>query len=417
MPAEAKMNVAIPQINTNSLFPVKSSRKNKTAAACNITGYDLPALRANHLAAIGVNFTGRNINQLYEEYNWFINHDKEKPIHAFLKIKDEPEAMDNFLGAILSADDRSYQFIDSIVRSGKELSDITNNLKEKVGPNSKNLLTFMPDCPYTKAYKKYITQRFDNANTMSEILRIRPDWSEDALLGKYERLRPGKNFKIGKIPNEFPKESNTYKQMIDYLRPNMQIGYKQEQKIPDLSIGTRTYKFESFTNGKSDKNVFCVTVPEGKKFVIKMGQEKDRGLNKPFGLGTLSLIDTYLTTNRSKNSAPLRFYDHKRNVSIYSFIEHCPVKLYETPSLQEVNNKLSDFKKLGLYYNDTVGSNNYFQLEDVHKSLIDGNEIENGIKNNEWISVDNDHVTFDNLLHPRIDGLHKPLPNTMGLCC
>ncbi|MCM1264832.1 MAG: hypothetical protein NC200_01415 [Candidatus Gastranaerophilales bacterium] len=374
-------------------------------------------VRANQLASKGFNFTGRGINQLYDEYNWFINHDGEKAINAFLKIKEDPKTMDGFLTAILTAEDRSYQFIDSIVRSGKELTNITDRLTEKVGRDSKNLLTFMPNCPYTQAYQRYITSRFDNAHTMNEILRIRPDWAEEALMGKYERLKGNNHFKIGKIPSEFPKSDNTYQQIIEHLRPNMQSGYKIQQNIPDLTIGNRTYQFHSFTEGKSDKNVFCVKVPEGKQFVIKMGEEKNRGLNKPFGLGTLALIDTFLTTNRSKNSAPLHFYDHINNVSIYSFVEHCPVPQSANKSLSEVNNKLGDFRRLGLTFNDTVGNNNYFLLEDVHKASVNSEELQEGISNGEWISVDNDHVTFDSRLHPIIKGLHRPLPNVMNFCC
>lgn len=402
-----------PDFKTGSIKNYNSAREIIPPVSDAVTSC---SIRANQLASIGFNFTGRGIDQLYNEYNWYIYHDHEKPIMAFLKIKEEPNVMDNFLGTILSAEDRSYEFIDSIARSGKELLKITDGLKKVVGENSQSLMTFMPQCPYTKAYKNYIIQRYDNANTITEILKIRPDWAQEALLAKYDRLKPGKWLKIGNIPNEFPQEFKTYDKITDYLRPKMQNGYKNEQKIPDLKTGNRTYKFESFTNGKSDKNVFCITVPEGKKFVLKMGNEDDRGLNKPFGLGTLSLIDTYLTTNRSKNSAPLRFYDHQKNVSIYSYIEHCPIKRDEVTSLSEVNNKLPDFKKLGLYYNDTIGSNNYFQLKDIHKNAVGSHDIENGIRNNEWISVDNDHVTFASLLHPRIDGLHRALPDIINVC-
>ena len=413
------MNILLqPQINTNYIHKKTNHNYSVNNNNANPIQTNNKPVRANQLASKGFNFTGRGINQLYEEYNWFINHDGEKPINAFLKIKEDPETMDAFLTAILSAEDRSYQFIDSIVRSGKELLNISTALPEKIGPNSQNLMTYSPTCPYRQAYQRYITTRFDNAHTIDEILRIRPDWSEEALMGKYERLKGNSNFKIGKIPNEFPKSDNTYSQIIEHLRPNMQSGYKQKQEIPDLTIGNRTYKFQSFTEGKSDKNVFSVDVPEGKRFIIKMGNPKDRGLNKPFGLGTLALIDTYLTTNRSKNSAPLRFYDHINNVSIYSFVEHCPVPHQNySNDLNEINNKLGDFKKLGLTYNDTVGNNNYFQLEDVHKGIIDGEEIQNGIHNREWISVDNDHVTFNSKLHPLINGLNKSLPNLMGFCC
>lgn len=412
------MNIAIqPKLDTNIIRAGRSCSYPHNADSTASAQTNQNPVRANQLASKGFNFTGRGINQLYEEYNWFINHDHEKPINAFLKIKEDPKTMDNFLTAILNTEDRSSQFIDSIVRSGKELSNITGRLTEKIGSNSQNLLTFMPDCPYTKAYRKYITTRFDNAHTIDEILRIRPDWSEEALMGKYERLKGNNRFKIGKIPNEFPKSENTYSQIIDYLRPNMQIGYKIPQQIPDLTIGHRTYQFQSFTEGRSDKNVFGVTVPEGKKFIIKMGEPESRGLNKPFGLGTLALIDTFLTTNRSKNSAPLRFYDHVNNVSIYSFVEHCPVPINADKGLLEINKKLGDFKKLGLTFNDTVGNNNYFLLEEVHKDLINGDEISEGIRNMEWISVDNDHVTFNSSLHPLIRGLHRPLPNVMNQCC
>lgn len=358
---------------------------------------------------------GRNVGQLYEEYNWLINVDHTRPVDAFLKMKDTPEAMDNFLNAILKTEDRSYQFINSIAYCGKELLNVTNGLIKKLGDKSQTLLTFIPGNPYREAYKKYIVTKFDNAHTMEEILKVRPDWREDALMGKYQRLKGNDRFTIGKIPAVLPKENHTYEQILDHLNPFMQEGYKQKQNIPDLKIGNRNYSFSSFSDGKSDKNVFAVQTPEGKKLVFKIGSKKHTGLNEPFGLGPLALVDTYLTTNRSVNSAPLRFYDKVNDVAIYSFIEHCPVKLDHKPSIEEVNSKLSDFKQLGLRYNDTVGSNNYFQLEDVHKDALGGIDCTEGISKSEWISVDNDHVTFDSRLHPRIEGLNKQLPNAMNI--
>ena len=360
---------------------------------------------------------GRNVGQLYEEYNWLINVDKEQPIRAFLKMEDTPEAMDNFFTAIITAEDRGMEMVRSITQVGKDLFDLTNNLYKKLGKQSQNLYTFMPTNPYRQAYTKYMITKFDQAHSIEEILRIRPDWREDALMGKYQRLKGNDNFKIGKIPCEFPKEARTFEQIMDYLKPFMQEGYKLEQSIPDLKIGNRTYRITSFADGKSDKNVFCVTVPEGKSFVFKIGTGQHTGLNDEFGLGTLSLIDTYLTTNRSVNSAPLRFYDKKRDVSIYSFIEHAPVELGSKPSIEEVNKRLSDFKRLGLRYNDTVGSNNYFWLKDVHKEAVQEGNLEKRIADGEWISVDNDHVTYESTLHPQIRGLNKSLPNAMNFCC
>lgn len=412
-----KLQTKINTINHNGLHYNSKQERNVTQSNCAEKKDSLPDIRANNLPSMGINFKGRNVGQLYEEYNWLINYDHERPIKAFLKMKDTTESMDNFLKAILNTEDRSYQLIDSIAYSGKELMDVTQGLISKIGENSETLLTFIPGNPYRRAYEKYIISRFDNAHTMSEILKIRPDWAEEALMGKYQRLKGNANFKIGKIPCEFPKENNTFQQILDYLEPLRQQGYKQEQKIDDLKIGNRTYKFKSFTEGKSDKNVFCVTVPEGKKFVLKIGSKEHTGLNEPFSLGTLALVDTYLTTNRSINSAPLRFYDKVRDVSVYSFIEHCPIALKDKPSINEVNSKLSDFRKLGLQYNDTVGSKNYFRLEDVHKEVLSEQELREGIAKEEWISVDNDHVTYDSRLHPPIKGLHRRLPNGMMFCC
>ena len=50
----------------------------------------------------------------------------------------------------------------------------------------------------------------------------------------------------------------------------MQFGYKMDKKIAPLEIGYRKYEFAYFTEGRSDKNVFGIFTPEGKKFVLKM---------------------------------------------------------------------------------------------------------------------------------------------------
>ena len=54
------------------------------------------------IASKGLNFRSKNINQLYDEYNWYINHDHTPVIDAFLKIDDDKDSMDGFLGAILA---------------------------------------------------------------------------------------------------------------------------------------------------------------------------------------------------------------------------------------------------------------------------------------------------------------------------
>ena len=359
-------------------------------------------------------FRGINLSKMYDEYNWYINHDKIPAIKSFLKIIAPKEEMDEFLTHILSTNDRSYQFIDSIVSLPREAKNILNALAEKVGSSSKNIMPFVYDSPYNNAYQRYIEQKYNNAHTLSELLKVRPDWSGKVLMEKYISLAGNDELKIGNIPKQVPKEH--LDQIITYLSEKMEIGVKSDKKIDNLVIGGSTYEFKFFTEGKSSKNVFGLFVPAMmKKYVIKMDSLRNRSLDEPFALGTLAKIDKYLTANRSRNSAPLCYYDHARNFSIYKYIEHSPIDERPT-SLDVIKKHLPDFKALGLDYNDTVGYKNFFALNehslDTHYRM-DG--YQEALNSDEWISVDNDHVTYNNRLQPIINNYIKTLPNAMGI--
>lgn len=357
-------------------------------------------------------FKGKSIPKLYEEYNWYINHDRVPALQAFLKIEETPEVMDKFLTEILNTKDRSIQFFDSFLYSPRESTRITEKLGEKIGANSKNLMPFAIDSPYNKSYNNYLENKFNNANCIIGLLKLRPDWKGDKLIEKAMQLGNSK-VEIGNIPKEFP--NNHLEKITDYLRGQMEVGYKSKKKIPDLTIDNRKYEFAYFTEGKSDKNVFGVFTPEGKKYVIKMGQPEARSLDAPFALGTLAKIDFYLTTHRCRNSAPLCYYNHSGNYSIYKYIEHTPIE-GTSKDLSTISKHLTDFNKLGLTYNDTVGDKNFFKLNnnstDGIKTLVG---FEEGMQNNEWISVDNDHVTYYNRLQPMVYGYNESLPNAMQM--
>ena len=358
-------------------------------------------------------FSGKPINKLYEEYNWYINHDHTPAIDAFLKIEDDRKTMDGFLSAILNTDDRSYQLIDSIVRQPRRANEISKKLADKVGSDSKNLMTYYFNSPYHKAYTKYIDSKYQNAHTLSELIKVRPDWSEQALIEKSQQLKGSQPLEIGCIPKEFP--SNHIFAIADYLSGFMDFGFKAKKHINSLKLDNREYEFKFFTEGKSDKNVFGVFTPEHKKYVIKMSDKNFRSLDKPFALGTLAKIDTYLTTNRSRNSAPLCYYNHDRNMSVYKYMEH---KAIENPSkdLGVISSHLPDFTSLGLSYNDTVGEKNFFKLAlDSNEDMLSTNDFIKGVENNEWVSVDNDHVTFNNIWQPLMTKYHKSLPNAMQM--
>lgn len=369
------------------------------------------------LASKGLNFKARNLNSLYDEYNWYINNDHTPAVDAFLKIDDDKEGMDNFLGAILNTNDRSYQFIDSIVRQPRNVNNISKALSEKVEPNSLNVMPFIPYSPYKIAYDKYLDNKFENSHTLSELLRVRPDWKGDKLLEKHRRLKGNDSLEIGSIPKEFP--NNHLFQIADYLQPYMEQGVKPSKKINNLKLDNRNYEFKFFTEGKSDKNVFGVFTPEHKKYVIKMATPERRSLDAPFALGTLAKIDTYLTTNRSRNSAPLCYYNHDRNMSVYKYIEHTPVPNgapRNSSDMTTIAKHIPDFGALGLTYNDTVGDKNYFLLDrESNEDLQNTEGFEDAIKNGEWISVDNDHVTYGSRLQPANPKYTASLPNAMQM--
>ncbi len=360
-----------------------------------------------------IHFGSKNINSLYEEYNWYINHDHTPAINAFLKIDADPKTMDNFLTAILNTEDRSYQFIDSLVRHPRDIYKLTGALKEKVGQESINNMPFLLNSPYNKAYKNYIAKKYQNAHTLSELLRVRPDWKGDVLLEKHRQLKDNNSFEIGNIPREFPHDHLFT--IADYLKNQMEVGLKSKKDINNLRLDNREYEFKFFTEGRSDKNVFGVFTPEHKKYVIKMAPEETRSLDNPFSLGTLAKIDTYLTTNRSRNSAPLCYYNHARNMSIYKYIEHTPIGTLNK-DMNVISEHLPDFKNLGLTYNDTVGDKNYFRLNfNSNEDIRNTEGFNEGIQNNEWISVDNDHVTYNNRFQPIVERFHAPLPNAMQM--
>jgi len=359
-------------------------------------------------------FKGFNLNKMYEEYNWYIKHDGESAIKSFLKMKAPQEEMDQFLTHILGTKDRSYELIDSIVSAPRENGEIVTKLTEKIGSNSKNIMTFLPDSPYYQAYTNYIAEKYKNATSIIELIKIRPDWSEKALIEKSIALTGSANSKLGKIPKHIPKEH--LNQILTYLKSKTDIGVKVRKNIDDLVIDDRTYKFLYFTEGKSSKSVFKIEIPAvNKKYIIKMDTPENRSLEKPFALGTLAKIDGYLTLNRSRNSAPLCYYDHEGNFSIYKYIEHAHVD-ENTNDINVIKNHLPDFRALGLVYNDTVGYKNFFTLNE--RSIDTSWRMEgfkNAINRNEWISVDNDHVTYSSRLHPGVNGFHKSLPNAMGM--
>ena len=360
-----------------------------------------------------INFRGRSMEKLWDEYNWYINHDKTPAVFSFLKIKEAPEVMEKFLYTILEAGDRSKEFFSSIVYNPRAARAISDGMRHVLPSNSQVFMPFLFSSPYNKAYSKFTVDKVNEAHSLEDLLRIRPDWRGDLLLKKFADLRGTDKLTIGNVPKELPFEH--LREIVKYLSTQMEFGVKPQKNIESLTLDGRRYDFKYFTEGKSDKNVFGLFTPEGKKFVLKMSKPESRSLDAPFALGTLAKIDSYLTYNRSRNSAPLCYYNHEDNFSIYKYIEHVSVE-DSTNDLNIIAKNMPDFGSLGLSYNDTVGFKNFFRLSpESNADLVRAEGFQEGINKGEWISVDNDHVTYSNYWQPGLSGYHASLPNAMQM--
>ncbi len=361
-----------------------------------------------------VSFKGNPIKNLPEEYFKLLKQDGMTPLRSFLNLTGEIWEMDALLTKILKNKDTGSAFIQNIVEEQRNSAAISQALSQKVSANSRNMLTFLPDSPYRRAYEEYTQDRFNNATSVAELLKIRPDWKGEKLLEKHKMLTGNNSFELGQIPEQLPREHVF--SMADYLMPFMQNGVKFPQKISGINLDGKRYEFEYFTDGKTDKNVFGIQAENGDKFILKMSERYANSLDNPFALGTLAKIDTFLTENKCRNSAPLRYYNHDKNFLIYDFIEHIPAG-ENSRNLAVIAEHIPDFRAFGLQFNDGVGVNNCFKLcENSAESLKTTHGFPDGVKNEEWISIDNDHVTFNNRLQPQIYEYHAPLPNAMQFC-
>ena len=409
------MQIVYNDINSVKTVPQKreyivKNAKNTITPAKQIS--EQQKIFASNLPAIGINSKAtfsdadKTIDQLRNEYTWYVNHDKTDPLEAFLKIKTDEKAMNELFVNILNDDNLSYDLIDSIAGKPRDAIKNYDTLKKLLGPNSENLIFFMYNNPYRGAFEKYLIDRYKNDKSVESLLKLRPDWRESALINKYEQLHGSRALKIGKLPNDMDEE--TFERIYDYLRSFYQYqGYKLPTNIPPLTIKGKEYNFEFFTQGKTDKNVFGVYTPTS-KYVFKIADPEKRSMNAPFSLGALALIDGYLTLNKCRNIAPLYYYDHNKNVCIYAYQEHKVVN-HKFCSATEVNNYMPDFQALGMCYIDTLGNDNYFLSDrDCETKQYDPQK-----PTKELICVDNDHVTFSSPFMILLTEYNTPLPNGM----
>ena len=346
------------------------------------------------------------VSNLLNDYRWFINCDRTPAINAFLKINAPKEELEKLLKCILESTDTKFEFIESIVTQPREMDNLFGKILDKLPKETKFLNLYNSQNPYMSAYKDFASKKLAEANSIDELLKIRPDWNGEILLQKYKELHGDKPLELGEIPDNIG--TTNYKKIIEHLKKYVQLGCKSETKIDDLD----GFKFKNIIDGKTEKNVFEVTSPTGHKYIVKVANPQTNSLDGASALGTCCKIDMYLTSNKCRNSAPLKYYNHGDSVAIYDYIKHIEV---EPPlSMYDRSRRIPDLYELGLNPNDTIGVNNYFTLDSTQYAMRDTYNLKQGILGKELISVDNDHCTYDKKLSPKIYEYFHYLPNGIG---
>ena len=400
------------QLNSiNNLLDKKFYNNKALNKNSQIQNYNNIDNKEQKVYASHLNFRGGADVALLSKYKLLTQNKNTKPIEAFLSINAPKEELEALGKAILKDDNLSFDFIKSLTEFPRKVKLYYAQLQEKLIPNSVFFNVYFPTNEYKIAYNKYIERRVRETQSISELLQIRPDWKEDFLLKKHQELYHNNNFELGFVPDSIG--ANNFNSIMNHLNNYKDYGFKTKQDIPDLTVNGKTFNFQKLLDGRSDKNVFLIKTPQNKNFVIKTTDTNQRGLNKPFAIGTCCIIDQYLTMNNCRNSAPLRYYNHDTNTAIYDFIEHETTS--KINSLRGFVDYMPDFSDLGLYHSDTVGTNNYFKLSANQNAMKHTYDFNYGVEHEELVSVDNDHVYFNLGLSPMVDEYHKYLPTGMQM--
>ena len=79
--------------------------------------------------------------------------------------------------------------------------------------------------------------------------------------------------------------------------------------------------------------------------------------------------------------------------------------------------KIVKFIQIILYIQKGRNYKNFFLLNnESNADLVKTVGFQEGVNRGEWVSVDNDHVTYANRMQPMLTKYHSYLPNVMQMC-
>lgn len=304
-----------------------------------------------------------------------------------------------FKGSIFNP---TYDFIKELTNNPRDSLKKQDDIRALLPQN--DIYKWKQDV-YLNAYSSFTEKFFNEANSIDELIKHRPDWTGNKLRNKFQSLHPGEVFKFGKIPTDFiDKETfnQLLKQIYETVNKQAYKVFSKEYEFNAININGNEFKVKPLTGGASSKIPLLVTTPSQKKYVLKINPDKYPDHVDPIDVADSiilqAIIDYYLTLNNCQNAAKMYYYEKHFNVAVYEYVEK-DLDQSQVQGAEKISGnfvrKMKDLKALGITFNDTIGDNNVL----VNKGNL--------------VVVDSGHCTFEEFLKPVIWGYHKDLPNNI----
>lgn len=250
--------------------------------------------------------------------------------------------------------------------------------------------------PYKEAHELYTKKLYREAQSLEELIKVRPDWAPDKIVAKYQSLHGLDPVKLGKIPKTMGSKK-CFNMIAGHLyKYATENAYSDEPfEIPPLRAGNRTYTFKPVTKGRTAKLPVITTDDRGRKYMIKIdpsGIEGPLNFQLADSVALQAVIDYYLTANNCDNAAKLLYFDEQYNTALYEYVDGESNSLDFSTENSTLDTIIPDFYKLGMTFTDTIGEDNILW------------------RGNKNIIVDTGYSYFECALRPTVAQYHWKLP-------
>ena len=310
----------------------------------------------------------------------------------------EPQKVANLMTFFLNSEKHRDAFIEDLIKEPAKSKEVVSILVNKLGGQENFLRWYLGKDGYVKSYDRYLKDKVENATSISELVKLQPNWGYWALERKYcslqgytskesqdKKMRDMEaNFTFGTLPAGFG-DSSDFRKLISQLKSADWMCNESFYVYDDY------YHVEQLEGGDlSSKNIYKVT-KNGKPYIIKMDrfypEEKVYSSNaynkRNMREGRLlrgdsvyldACIDYYLQQNGCESNAKLLYYDFQNNASLYEYVDAEEIKSSKTLDMVgqvEANKLFKDINDLGVYLNDIGLSFNCYRDKNGKLKLVD----------------------------------------------